>query len=330
MKMKRILNILFAFTAAIAVSCSKHNAVGLGPGSSYIFFEPDMLDITETKADLITELPKTDGTAFGVLGFYSDKRPIFTGYTNNIARVYRNSGVYKYDNLSPWVGNQHIFYAFYPYNDLQGKVRVGDTDKIPYISYTQPTAMADMKDILGTSIVSDPVNSVQLHFQHLLWAFNIVFKNSQSMETTASSTITDPYIKITEVTLKLQGFPTSANLYLDEDYTVTPGTATSGKNYTIYSASAGTQIDKGKSHTFGPMLLIPVTELKYQVTIKYTTQGEVSDTYVYPAAGRYKTLSKTFQRGQAYDLTIEKKNDKFFVGIEPGEWTSQDVVHSFE
>ena len=328
MKMKRILNILFAFTAAIAVSCSKHNAVGLGPGSSYIFFEPDMLDITETKADLITELPKTDGTAFGVLGFYSDNGPIFTGYTNNIARVYRNSGVYKYDNLSPWVGNQHTFYAFYPYNDLQGKVSVG-TDKIPYISYTQPTAMADMKDILGTRIVSNPVNSVQLRFQHLLWAFNIIVKNSQIKEVKDDGEIIEaPYLKVTEVTFKLQGFPSSVNIKLDEGFAVTTNSS-KDISYTIYSNTAGDQIDKGQSKPYGPLLFIPVTGLKYQVTVKYTTEAGATGEYTYPSSG-YKTVSSKFQYGKAYELTIEKKDDMFFVGIEPGEWTQSEFEHTFD
>lgn len=326
--MKGIRCILLMLTALIAISCSKNNSEGPGPLKSYIFFEPRMMDIVETKADLITELPQSDGTSFGVLGFYEDNALIFDEYTDDIAKVYRASGIYKYDNLAPWLGSTHTFHAFYPYDDLVGDVKVG-TDNVPYIEYTQPTTAEAMTDILGTYLQTDKVASVKLRFQHLLWAFNIVFKNSQTQEITASGEITDPHIKIREVTLKLQDFPSGAFLYLNPEFTVTANNS-SDKSYTIYSASEGTQIDKGKSYTFGPLLFIPVSQLKYQVTIKYATQGDVSDTYVYPAEGQYKTVSSTFQRGKAYDLTIEKKNDKFFVGIEPGEWTSKDVEHSFD
>ena len=229
------------------------------------------------------------------------------------------------------MGNQHTFYAFYPYNDLQGKVSVG-TDKIPYISYTQPTAMADMKDILGTSLtVSNPESPVRLHFQHLLWAFKINVKNSQTNEVNNDGdTIEKPYLKVTEVTFKLEGFPSSVNLNLDENFNVTTNSSRD-LSYTIYSNTTGDQIDRGKSKSYGPLLFVPVTGLKYQVTVKYVTQAGASGTYTYPSSG-YKTVSgTTFQPGpgEAYDLTIEKKDDMFFVGIEPGEWTSSEFEHTF-
>ena len=332
--MKRLLNILFVLTATIAVSCSRYSVTNLGPGKSYIFFEPDMLKIAETKVDLISEFPTAEGTAFGVLGFYNDGNPIFTGYKNNIANIYKNSDVYKYDNLSPWVGDQkHTFHAFYPYTDLVNSIAVG-SDNIPYISYTQPTTVADMKDILGVyTEVESPVSAVQLHFQHLLWAFNIVVKNSQTKETAATGDIVNPYMKVTEVTFKLQEFPSSVNLKLDESYTVTSNN-TQDQSYTIYSNGTGEQINHGESKVYGPLLFIPITGLKYQVTVKYTTQGGASGTYVYPAAEEYKTVSSGFEHGKAYDLTIEKKNDKFFVGNinANGAWVDadEDIFHTFQ
>ena len=330
--MKRLLNILFVLTATIAVSCSKYSVTNLGPGKSYIFFEPDMLKIAETKVDLISEFPTAEGTAFGVLGFYNGGNPIFTGYKNNIAYIYKNSDVYKYDNLSPWVGDQkHTFHAFYPYTDLVNSIAVG-SDNIPYISYTQPTTVADMKDILGVyTEVESPVSAVQLHFQHLLLAFNIVVKNSQTKEVTATGEIENPSLSITEVVFKLEDFPSAVNLNLDDDYTVTTSsTATLDQSYTIYSNSTGVQINNGESKVYGPLLFIPTTELKYQVTVKYTTQGGASGTYVYPAAGEYKTVTSGFEHGKAYDLTIEKKNDKFFVGVAPGEWIQTEFEHTFD
>ena len=327
--MRRILHILFAFVVIIAVSCSKYNIADTGSENSYIFFEPDMLEITETKADLITEFPATDGTSFGVIGYYGDNAPIFTEYTNNIAEVYRSSGVYKYDKLSPWIGNQHTFYGFYPYTSLLNKVSVG-TDNIPYISYTQPATIDGMHDILGTSLsVTAPVNSVQLHFQHLMWAFRLIVKNSQTKEITSAGEVTNPYLKVTEVIFKLQGFPSSVDIKLNDGFTVTTNSSLD-QSYTLYSNTTGDQIANAQSKAYGPLLFVPSKGgLKYQVSIKYVTEAGATGTYTYPSTG-YKTVSSDFQSGKAYDLTIEKKDDKFFIGMAPGDWTLSQFEHSFE
>ena len=337
--MKKLRYIFFALAAIITASCSKHNTDGPQPLNSYIFFDAGMSDIVETKTELIPDdVFQNDGTAFGVLGFYQDNAPIFNGYTNKIARVYRQGGLYKYNNLAVWQGTSHRFSAFYPYDDdeLLSSVKVG-TDNIPYIEYTQPWNMADMKDILGsyTQVESknpDSVNdAVALHFHHLLWKFNVVIRNSQTVAVNPDDEVSDTYFAIKEVSISLQDYPSKALLKLDADFTVTPQT-TSTNNCTLYSAGAedGELIVKEESRTYGPLLFIPVSALKYQVTVKYAIKGGKTVTYTYPSAGQYQTLSTPLEHGKVYNLTIDKKNDKFFVGIEPGSWDQIDVEHTFD
>ena len=108
--MKIIRHILFVFFALIAVSCSKADPEVIGPNDPkpsgpYIFFEPKLLDIEQTKVDLMTAFPTTSGTAFGVLGFYEDGEAIFDGYNNNIAKVYR-------DNLMDEFAKEYPYYDF--------------------------------------------------------------------------------------------------------------------------------------------------------------------------------------------------------------------------
>ena len=88
--MKKLRYIFFALAAIITASCSKHNTDGPQPLNPYFFFDAGMSDIVETKTEMILDdVFQNDDTAFGVLGFYQNNAPIFKGYRNNIAYVYR-------------------------------------------------------------------------------------------------------------------------------------------------------------------------------------------------------------------------------------------------
>lgn len=338
--MKKLRYIFFALAAIITASCSKHNTDGPQPLNPYIFFEAGMSDIAQTRTELIADDVFTkDGAQFGVLGFYEDGKPIFDGYEDNIANVYRTDGLYRYDNLAVWQGNTHRFSAFYPYDELLNSVKIG-TDNIPYIEYTQPWDKSDMKDILGAYTEVENANPasvnepVELHFHHLLWAFNVVIKNSQTLEVTADENIENPSLIIKKITLSLGDFPKNANLKLDQNFSVIPGSAVpEPESVILYSEETGEQVVSGKSGTFGPLLFIPVTSLTYKITVDYTTQSGFSDTFTYPANG-YISVSSTFSKGQVYNLVIEKTNDKFFVGNinNDGNWDdwNQNVNHEFE
>lgn len=342
--MKMTRHILLAFAAVIAVACTKHSPDGPEPVvpdplNSYIFFEAGLLDVAQTKANLITSLPTTgEYTAFGVMGYYADGAAIFnhSSYTNNIAKVYRtSSGVYIYDHLAPWMGTTHKFHAFCPYELLKSNVNVG-TDKIPYIEYTQPTSESGMRDILGAfktvTNTGHPVSTstVEMQFQHLLWAFELSITNSQTLEVKPDgTTIENPSITITKVTLQLAEFPEKANLFLNEGYTSQPlTTSTISPSYII--SSTPQVIAKGETKVYGPLLFIPVPNLKYKILIEYTTAGGAVDQMTYPATG-YKTAAGPFNRATRYSLSVGKNNDKFFKveGFTPVDWTSKDVNHEF-
>ena len=334
--MKIIRHILFVFLTIIAVSCSKADPEVTGPNvpkpsGPYIFFEPELLDVKETKADLINEFPTAEGTAFGVIGFYEDGEAIFDGYTNKIAKVYRdNNGVYKYDNLSPWMGEKHTFHAFYPYDGLQ----IGSgTDKVPYIVYTQPDAAAGMIDILGVRMETEKVAAVNLQFEHLLWAFNVVITNSQTTELVGDQTIENPSITIKNVTLTLSDLSKEVSLKLDAEYKYSTTSAyTSPVSYTVYSNATGEEVTTGSANakSFGPLLFAPCAGMKYRITIDYVTQGGAEDTFVYPSATTFKSLTTSFARATVYNLNIEKNNDKFFVArVTTSDWSSVEFDHTF-
>ena len=334
--MKKITYILLALATFIASSCSKQGLEGpvpIGPESpkSYIFFEASVLDVAKTKAvELIegTTLPKTED--FGVIGYYEDNTQIFN---NLIAKVEWNAsnGVYEYQNPAPWMGSTHTFHALYPYNLI---TKVGVSNYTPHIKYTQPTSESSMKDILGAYkqvTNSSAFAPVLLQFEHLLWAFYLNITNSQTTEGTVTGSISSPSLTIRKVILSLSEFPTEASLKLDKDFTVV-AEKTGTLNYTLYSNETGEQIAANQSKTYGPLLFIPVTGLNYQITIEYTTASGVN-TMIYPSEGQYKTVSTTaFEHGKSYTLTVNKTNDKFFVGkmFNEGPWDNADVEHTFQ
>ena len=230
------------------------------------------------------------------------------------------------------MGSVHTFHAFYPNNDLmKANIETG-TDNIPYINYMQPTSSINMKDILGAHAqvtASASPTPVALEFQHLLWAFNIVIRNSQTQELTAADPITNPTLTVRKVDLSISGFPQMGSLKLDSGYTVEPSSAKVEQlTYNLYSDETGEQIPAGQFKTYGPLLFMPVSSLTYRVTVEYTTAGGARDTMT----GEYKTVSKTFERGRKYTLTINKTNDKFFEveGLEPEDWTPNQFDHTFE
>lgn len=342
-QMKRITHILLAFTAIIAVSCSKHNTERpeqLRPEqlNSYIFFEADIMDVTHTKVNLLTgtSLPADIGTSFGVVGFYGDGMRIFNRNGNGIAEVYRDgaNGEFQYSPIVPWMGLRHTFHAFYPYSDLNSNVKVG-TGNIPYIDYTQPSTPDAMIDILGTcqTVENDAsFTPVMLHFQHLLWAFNLTIKNIQTIDySNDGNQINAPTLTIRKVVVSFNEFPTRASLNLDDTFTVT-STSTGVVNYVMHSNESGDPILSNESQTYGPLLFIPVTGLKYQITIEYTTANGIKDKLTYPAEGQYKSLTSSFERGKLYNLTINKTNDKFFIAeeLKPQNWASINVEHTFQ
>lgn len=332
--MKKLRYIFFALAAILTASCSKHNTYVPHPLNSYIFFDAGMSGIVETRTELIPQdVFEKDDAEFGVLGFYGDNKPIFNGYENNIANVYRDDDLYKYDNLAVWQGSTHRFSAFYPYGELLESVKVADN--VPYIEYTQPWNMAAMKDILGAYTEVENANPtstnepVQFRFQHLLWKFNVVIKNSQTLEVTAEGNIENPALIINEVTISLKNFPGTADLKLNDGFSIDYGPGVS-EDCVLYSDENGGQITSGNSYTYEPLLFIPVTGLSFQLTIKYTTPGGVNDTFVY----QYESEAE-FSKGQVYNLTIDKTNDKFFVGIiyeDENRWIDweNNVDHTFE
>ena len=339
MKLKN--HILFALMAIAAIACTKGNMEIEKPSGRYIFFTPKMMEIEQVKAGSSNEF---DGEEFGVLGYYSNgTTAIFGGYENNIALVYKDNGVFKYDKLAPWLEGTHTFYGFYPYS-LSNTVTTGD-DNVPYIAYTQPADAENMIDILGSKEVvenpqTDQTEEVQLHFQHLLWALTIDITNSQTEEIIASgNTIIDPYINIKSVTITINNLLKEAQLKLDNDFTVVPGTAYYDQpvSYTMFTSTDGVQISANNTKTFDPLLFVPTESILCNINIEYTTEGGNTDSFIYPAANEYIELtyneeSETgFKKGNVYNLTINKVNGKFIFGamINEGAWGDVTVNHEF-
>jgi hypothetical protein len=373
--MKRILYILLLLVFSILAACTKHTIDLESPtpdsSRSYIFFEPRIINTRETKASIIPddELPSTEGTAFGVIGYYGTNSlfGVQTADNKGIAEVRRSSaGVFEYAPLVPWQGtDSHIFYAFYPYS-LNGTVNhnvVNDAAK-PYLSYTQPkTNNADMIDILTakTSITKASAAGVDVPivFKHRLWALEIKIVNSQTSGLSASGTVENNAVPltITGVILKVKGHPAGAKLYLDPDSTIdlnkdannqvlclgecTYELPLANENGDVIAAPIVTEAKTTtSSKTYGYLLFTPGGSFEYKVEISY--KDAANNTYEFETD--YVKSTTQFAAGNKYTLVINETPDTFVVGnyhdpdddeedddddFEAGDWKDVSVQHTF-
>ena len=351
--MKNILYIPIIILFALITSCDKISPSQEGgdeTSGSYIFFEPKVLNLSSTKATLLNELPKTNGTAFGVCGYYSNGADIFSGYSNKIANVYKSGEYYQYDNLALWLGIDHTFYAFYPYS-LHTSVKKDGTGKL-YIEYATPETSNDMQDILATTKTTSYAGGnpapVSLNLEHIFWALKVKIENRQTRELVSGNESDDillPSITIKKIEMVVSGYPKIASLYLDASSTYsTAETNLDEFTYTIYENTTGTAItaynpatpNAEYSATFEPLLFIPLVQdqsFNYRLKISYTTQSGDSETSIYPSDNSFKTSTAAFQRGNVYTITIEKTDDKLIYGTleDGGRWEDfDDLEHSFQ
>lgn len=344
--MKQTIHIALTATVLFIAACTKHaiNPLPQVPESSrsYIFFEPE---VVETKANLVTgtTLPTGDAGTFGVIG-YCNNVSLFTGYTNGIARVYRNAdAIYQYDNLGKWVNgtDTHHFYAFHPYS-LTVNVNGGD----PLINYSLPATEDGMVDILTAYSRNTKISLVPLTFGHRLWALDLEITNNQTENpyNPDGSAALAPNLSIVSAVLTLTNLPSKGTLELDGTTTVVERTAT--QSYTLFNSSSSTTdrvLTSGTTVGFGPLLFFPTTvaynetnKVQYRIDLVLKNPWGVEYEFSYPSTpGTYhdfKSGLTSFEAGKRYSLKVVKGNgDSFTVSVDDEiGWDDEvDVDHTF-
>lgn len=309
--------------------------------NQYIFFDAS---VETTKGTLVTGevLPSAANTSFGVFAYRgSQNTPVFDMYNNNIAHLYRPAerANFKYDKLAMWTaGESHSFYAFYPYNATSIITGVGHNNGTAYITYSQPSALNNMVDVMTASVrntTSDKhtISPVEFKFNHRLFAIGLTVVNAQ-IESRSDLVITAAKIEFVEVNTSAQfnidandtyTAPESGNI--SHTYTQTPTTIRWSTNNTPVSYNFN------NSNEF---LLIPCTSLqvKINLTLESVWKNEAGET-IYTETIEYpinETITPTggFVAGKRYQLTVTK-SDKgvVFDCVESTRWTSVDVPTEF-
>ncbi len=351
MSMKHYIYITLAIALSIVTACTEHPIVQVPqvPESSrsYIFFEPEVLEVKTTKAEIVEgkELPGDAGTAFGVLGYY-EGTSIFDGYGDGIAEVYRRekNSSFQYNHLGWWLNRdaaatiKHNFFAFYPYS-IKNVVEPNNGN--PYISYTLPTNEADMEDILTAYIAKARVSIVPLVFQHRLWALDVEVVNRQTGDgySQPGDALTPPDLTVVSVKVTLENIPSKGTMGIsDLTYTINSRTT---QAYTLPQTDITiSPVDdpvttgiKENAASFGPLLFLP-TDVSYDggtvgYKLDFTFKNHWGDEYTQSFDRSFK-LAK-FEPGKRYKLTIVKNDTEATVGLTVfSEWTTQDVTHTFE
>lgn len=353
--MKRIHFILLSTIVVLVAACSKQTHDLVHPdtpssSSSYIFFEPEIVETVETRADGTSSF---EGPSFGAIG-YVEGVSIFTAYDNGIAEVVRDdNGLYVYSDLAQWkdATTDHNFYAFYPYDILEN-VSSG-TDKVPYISYTQPTTLAAMKDVMTAStgqIKKRPL--VEIQFSHRLWALDVSVVNSQTNDyvttPTGTEVINAPNLYVTDAKIHIYGYRKTGNISMGGN-TISGDDVKSDQSekvmYDLFTASTDTpslDIASTESHAFEPLLFMPVSAtFSYRIEIKFMNSWGASYEYYYPAPtidadsnpqyGYITLTDKNFEAGKRYSLQVEKidATGEFIINWAVSPWDEISVDHTF-
>lgn len=356
--MNRTPYIPLVLTVLLAAACTKpmpdsEISDSQSTSRSYIFFEPEIIEAAETRADIPFE-----HDSFGVMGFVGNSA-VFSGHTGGKAEVRKEGDLYTYSPLAQWQGSQnHNFYGFYPYS-LSSSVNTG-ADNIPYITYTQPTTLASMLDVMTAK--TGPVTKqsyVTLTFTHRLWALDVKVHNMQAKEQYEQY---EPTLTVTGLTLEIDGVPGSGTILMNGTYGAVGTSVGLSETFTTKHVieSQGNATINGENS----LLLLPCMSFTYRLTIEFENAWGVSYTYHYPntyemdAEGNpildangntqwhWKTASGPnntgFVAGSRYTLDVKKvDSDGVFTfnwtktpwgewDEEKQEWVNVDVEHTFQ
>ena len=356
MSMKHYIYITLAIALSIVTACTEHPIVQVPqvPESSrsYIFFEPEVMEVGETKATLVEgeTLPAAEGTAFGVMGYYNGTS-VLGGYEDGVAKVYRNSegGSFQYDHLGWWLNRdvnattKHNFFAFYPYS-IYGDVSLNEGS--PYISYTLPETEAEMMDIMTAYTETARVLPVPLKFKHRLWALDVEVVNAQTGNgySQPGAGLTPPDLTVVSVKVTLENIPRAGTMGIDDDLSCTVSSQTT-KEYTLPQTGikispvddpATTDV-KENAASFGPLLFLPTdlsndgNSVSYKLDFTLKNHWGVEYTQSFPlSAFKLANEATSFEPGKRYKLTVVKNDTEASVGLTVTEWDTQDVTHTFQ
>lgn len=356
MSMKHYIYLTLAIALSIVTACAEHPIVQVPqvPESSrsYIFFEPEVMEVKTTKAEIVEgeELPGDAGTAFGVLGYY-EGTSIFDGYGDGIAEVYRREkkSSFQYDHLGWWLNRdaaattKHNFFAFYPYSI---KEVVEPNNGNPYITYTLPTSEADMEDILTAYKSTARISPVQIVFQHRLWALDVEVVNRQTGDgySQPGAALTPPDLTVVSVKVTLANIPGEGQIFIDNDLSCNISSRET-QEYTLNSDPVTIsavddptteEIEENSSVSFGSLLFLP-TDLSYgtgsvQYQLDFTFENHWGDEYTQTFQLRDFKLAEgadSFEPGKRYKLTVVKTDTEASVDLDVTGWTEKDVTHTF-
>lgn len=353
MSMKHNIYITLAIVLTIVAACTERpiDQVPQVPESSrsYIFFEPEVMEVEATKAVLVEgeTLPAAEGTAFGVMGYYNGTS-VLGEYENGVAKVYRNSegGSFQYDHLGWWLNRdvnattKHNFFAFYPYS-ISGNVEPNNGN--PYISYTLPETEAGMTDILTAYTSTARVLPVTLAFEHRLWALGVEVVNRQTGDgysQPGETTLTHPDLTIVSAKLTLANIPGAGQIFIDDDLSCNISSRKT-QEYTLNSDPvtisavddpATEEIEENSSVSFGPLLFLPTVLDGVQYKLDFIFKNHWGDVYTQTFQLRDFKLAEgatSFEPGKRYKLTVVKNDTEASVGLTVTGWDTKDVTHTF-
>lgn len=326
------------------------------PAYGYILFNADK----PTRGALVDDMNRP----FGVMGYYweyNNQNDIWTTVrvlaTPDVFHAQKityddGSQLHTYEQLKPWeFGYKYTFFGYYPYEtESQGTLSVSDNSVqgTPYITYTLPTDVAKMQDVMTAAVYDTDYRStreVAFTFKHRLTAVDVQMINMNAPLENG----TEVYVKVTnlKVNLENQGYdkvviPMDDTMPLErteaadkkKDYTIVPSVTLAPSN-----GESSAIVASGN-----PLIIIPQEKISgsylygtVSLSIQYVDKNgnpiTVADAVV--TNGAVAPISFNVERdllpGRRYVLQLTFTRDALTLQvIPPGEWVDNRVDVEFD
>lgn len=312
-----------------------------GLEGSYIFFDAG---VTVTKGALINDAEplKSEGSSLGVFGFRPDGAAIFLNHDSHVARLTWSDDQFNYSPLALWHSGPHDFYAYYPYESSILNI-AGISESTPYITYTQPTTLDGMVDVMTDSKSAESAEGqVAFTLAHRLFAFDVVLINEQT-DSKREITVNSAKIEFADINSEAKFyFQDGTDDDTELDYTASEAIALTheyspvtvpAKTGTVQVAHNFNQKTVDGNVVADPFLLIPCAGMKVKVTLDITTPWGEQKEYVYDHLSEGTTplapATGVFKAGYKYRLNITKTDKGVEYAWSVEDWTSKDVPMEF-
>lgn len=294
------------------------------PTGNYIHFNTQV----STRGTLITDMKRDFAvTAFNYVKDWSTAVATAQPGVMHNQLVTWNGSLHTYDQLKEW--EEGMKYTFFAHQPTGLELSPNTTYGTPYLTYTLPTDVASMVDIMTASVFDTDNtlgNTVGLTFKHRLTALGIQIRNLKEDPIELDKlniSFTENSLKYNKATIPLDASMEMTRTASDDGVYQGPYSFISSGTITTIPALETVSLDNA-------MIFIPQEGtstkdfLQGNITYSYSDSNSDEDPQTF-------NVGRDMKAGRKYYLQMTFSADAITIAIiESGEWTDKDVDIEFE